>query len=109
MKISRPRNKYGAVKVKCDGHTFDSKREHARYIDLLRLKAAKEITGLIIHPTWQIIINGIVVCRVMLDFSYITKEMKVIHEDVKGKDNQMSQLKRKMLEAAYGIKVTIIK
>jgi hypothetical protein len=31
-----------------------------------------------------------------------------VHEDVKGKDNAISRLKRKMVEAAYGITVTLV-
>ena len=48
-----------AKKVKEDGHTFDSMREHARYCMLKLLIRAGEIEGLQVHPRFPIVIGGV--------------------------------------------------
>ena len=44
--------KYGNIKVKTDGYTFDSKKEAQRYRELKMLKIAYEITDLVVHPKY---------------------------------------------------------
>jgi Protein of unknown function (DUF1064) len=107
MWYRRGRNKYGAVRVEVDGYSFDSKAEARRYGELKLMR----VRDLEVHPRFPIAINGVDVCYVELDFSYRTNERPgwYVHEDVKGKDTAMSRLKRKMVEAAYGIKVEVIK
>ncbi len=51
MKVSF-RTKYGNIKVKIDGHNFDSKKEANRYRELLLLQAASEIEGLMLQPRY---------------------------------------------------------
>lgn len=46
------RNKYGNIKVKIDGHLFDSKKEGRRYRELLLLQAAGEISHLELQPRY---------------------------------------------------------
>jgi Protein of unknown function (DUF1064) len=83
-------NKYGAVRVQVDGHTFDSKAEACRYGELVLMQKAGEISGLEVHPSYPITINKIEVCKVILDFSYVTRAGAAILEDTKGKDNPLS-------------------
>jgi hypothetical protein len=97
-------NKYGAIKVKIDGYTFDSKAEARRYKDL-KVLPGKDIE---VHPRFPIFIQGIKVCDVVLDFKY-TMTSGTYYEDVKGHDTALSRLKRKMVEAAYGIKVEVLR
>lgn len=104
---SKKRNKYGAIRTEVDGITFASRREAKHYQELkLRLKAG-EITNLVLQPTYKIEINGQHICKVVLDFYY----QEGGHEhtiDVKGRDNRVSKIKRKMVEALYGIEVEIV-
>jgi uncharacterized protein DUF1064 len=93
-------NKYGAIRVKCDGITFHSKREAARYRELLLLVKAKQIKDLVLQPKFPIEINGQHVCNVIGDFEYIEGKIWVV-EDVKGFDTAISKLKRKMVKAFY--------
>lgn len=102
-------NKYHAIKVTDDNIIFDSKGEHKRYCQLKLLLKAKKIKELEIHPKYPILINGKKICSVSFDFKYRTEENELIIEDFKGKDNPLSRLKRKMFEASYGRKVTIVK
>lgn len=104
------RHKYGAKKVKLDGYTFDSKAEAKRYGELKLLEKNGEIDALIVHPRYIIEINGDKICTVVLDFSYLRiGRGGWTREDVKGMDNPLSRLKRKLVEAQYGIKVEVIK
>ena len=103
------RNKWGAVKTKLDGYTFDSKAEAMRYGELKLMENAKEIFDLEIHPEFTIRIDGIKVCDVVLDFGYLPKHNpRRCYEHVKGRDNALSRLKRKLVEAQYGINVKLI-
>ncbi len=45
-------NKYGALKVDINGRRFDSKKEGARYAELLLLEVAGEIKGLELQPKY---------------------------------------------------------
>lgn len=102
-------NKYGAKKVTRDGHNFDSQAEAARWDMLQMLQDAKKITGLMLHPSFEIVIARQKVCRVILDFAYFDHDLhRMVYEDVKGYDNALSRLKRKLVEAAHGIRVTVI-
>lgn len=102
-------NKYGAVKTAVDGITFDSKAEARRYQELKLLQKAEEINHLEIHPAYPIVLDNNKICDVVLDFSYYSfKRKQMVYEDVKGQDNALSRLKRKLVEAFYIIKVDVI-
>jgi hypothetical protein len=100
--------KYKAKPTTVDGIRFASKREAERYCQLkLELKAGN-IRNLILQPKFSIIINGKKICNVILDFQYDCL-LSTVFEDVKGFDTPISKLKRRMVEAAYKIKVTVVK
>lgn len=102
------RPKYGNKITYVDGIRFMSKREAERYQQLKILQAAKHIKGLTLQPIFPIVLNGKKICKVIMDFEYYENDQRII-EDVKGKDNAMSKLKRKLVEAVYGIKITVTK
>lgn len=88
---------------------FHSGAEAARY-DVLRDQQSRgEIQGLELQPVYKIYIKGKLICKVILDFRYLTKSGELQVEDVKGKDTDMSRLKRKMVEAVYPFKVQVIR
>lgn len=100
----KPKNKYGSRRTVVDGIKFDSLAEAKRYRELKLLKPEQ----FEIHPRYPIMIRGIKVCDVVLDFQYyLNGDMH--YEDVKGVDNAMSRLKRRLVEASYGFKVEVIK
>lgn len=103
-------NKFNAKKTHCAaGHLHDSKIEAGRCDELME----KEREGLITHlrqqPRFTIAINGRTICTVILDFEYRMADSGLqIDEDVKGRDNPVSRLKRKLIEASYpGTVVTV--
>ncbi len=96
-------NKYRAVKTEVDGIMFDSKREAARYMELMLMQKAGEISHLELQPEYQCIINGKKICTYRGDFRYFTKKNSVV-EDVKSPytaKNPVYRLKKKLVEALY--------
>lgn len=87
-------NKYGAVKTKVDGITFDSGIEAARYQQLKLLMYAGEIWGLDTHPTYCLLpaetgTDGVIdAIHFKPDFRYKETgpdgETWLVIEDVKG-------------------------
>lgn len=101
--------KYRSIPTTIDGIRFSSKKEANRYQSLKCLLNAGEIDGIILQPSYPITINGKHICKVNLDFRYTDmKTGKQIIEDVKGYDNPLSKLKRKLVQAQYGIEVVIV-
>lgn len=118
------RSKYKAVKTTIDGITFDSKREAKRYTELKVLEKSGMITHLELQPEYEIVINGVKICKYRGDFSYMTvraenkepfknskgeyqtptmtgdKEGMVL-EDVKGFKTPIYRLKKRLVEASY--------
>lgn len=101
-------SKYGAIVTYIDGIRFASKAEADRYQQLKILLDNGYIQNLKLHPSYLITIATHKICHVILDFAYVENN-KWIYEDVKGCDTAISRLKRKLVEAQHGIKVTLIK
>lgn len=102
--------KYGAKRTVCGaGHTHDSKLEAGRCDTLTAMEQSGEITHLVQQPAFPIVINGRPVCKVLGDFQYRMADSGLpVVVDVKGMDNPMSRLKRKLVEAAYpGMVMTV--
>ena len=99
------RNKYKSIKVEIDGIKFDSKKEAARYGQLKLLKRAGEITKIELQPRYDIIINGKFCGFYKADFRITWKTGAVTIEDVKGMKTPVYSLKKKIIEAMYGIKI----
>lgn len=108
VKKAKPR-KYRNKPTVVDNITFHSKKEANHYLTLKRLLKSGHISELELQPQYLITHAGKRICKVILDFRYRDKRTgQVIHQDVKGKDNQLSKLKRKLLEAQFGFTVELI-
>lgn len=100
------RSKYGNIKTEIDGFVFDSKREAGRYAELKLLEQSGEITNLVMQVGYPCVINGKVVCSYIADFEYLTTADNKLHtEDVKGYRTKEYKIKKKLVEALYGIKI----
>lgn len=95
-------NKYHAKLIGIDGYTFQSKAEAARYQELKFRLLAGEIGKLEVHPKIDIMVAGRHICDYIADFAY-TVDGDYIVEDVKGVRTPVYKLKRKLVEALYGI------
>jgi hypothetical protein len=102
-------SKYRAIKTEVDGVVFASKKEASRYVALKLRLAAHQITDLELHPAYLIVINGVKICKYIADFRYFDKAMdKQVIEDVKGVRTPVFNIKKKLVEAVYGIEVVLV-
>jgi len=102
------RSKYRAIKVKYDGHTFDSKAEYYYYLQLKDRVARHEITDLEVHPVVTLqdrakdfAGRNVAPITWKLDFAYYDRTGKHWYEDVKGVKTQAYLLKVKMFLARF--------
>lgn len=112
------KNKYKNKKVEYNGIKFDSKKELARYKDLLLLQRAGEISGLILQPKVKFEVNGKPLKQMekgsrqvtyTADFSYI-KDNKRVWEDVKSPATAKAEafkIKKALFETIYDKKLTL--
>ena len=107
---------YQAKRKACDAcgnplQYFASKREFERFRQLQLLQQAGAIAGLTLQPKFPVVINGEHVTEYRADFKYCENGVQVV-EDVKATVNPKYQdpvflLKKKLVEAVYGITITI--
>ena len=111
-------NKYGAKRTTVDGITFASIAESRRYELLKMLERAGQITNLVLQPEFEVHraykhpVTGkrIRAIKYRADFAYYdVLEDKHIIEDVKGFENAIFKMKRKIVEDEYEILITIVK
>lgn len=85
------RNKFNAQKVELDGMTFDSKKEHKRYIELKAMQQRGEIFGLEHHAKFELAPKTKLegekrvkpALRYFADFTYYIITGEYVVEDVK--------------------------
>lgn len=100
-------NKFGAKRETVDGLTFDSKAEAARYAELKLEERAGLIAGLRLQVPYEITVNGVRIGKWIADFEY-RRAGETVTEDVKGVRTPVYRLKKKLVEALYGIRITEI-
>lgn len=95
--------------------TFDSRKEAARWDELVLLSRAGKIKNLRRQPRFVLIpaqrIDGKLVeqpCVYVADFAYRTKAGAEIVEDAKGVRTPVYIIKRKLMLLVHGIKITEI-
>jgi hypothetical protein len=110
------RSKFGAVKTVVDGFIFDSKAEATRYGHLMLRGLAGEIRNLELQP-WFWLPHA--VGKYFADFRYEERVPELwpgddypwrdVIEDVKGMKTPVYRLKKKLVEAQYGIEIREIR
>lgn len=104
-------NKYKNRVCYYDGKRFASMKERDRYIDLMLLQSAGEITDLTCQKTYVLISpckgvhRGI---KYIADFVYYNKANELIIEDTKGKITDVYRIKKILFYEKYKIKITEI-
>lgn len=113
--MAKRRSKYGirtdptGVKARTvGGIKFDSKLESQRWLVLLDRQQRSEISNLGRQPEFVVEVNGFRICKYKADFRYLTRGGATIIEDVKGVKTAVYRLKKKLVEAQYGIEITEI-
>lgn len=97
--------KYRNKPTEVNGTRFASKREAARYKDLLWLKSVGKVTDLVLQKRYPIKVNGQLVTTYVADFVYTTDAGESIVEDAKGFKTQVYSIKRKLMKAVHNIDV----
>jgi hypothetical protein len=106
-------SKYGNKKVEWQGMKFDSKRELARYQDLLLLEKAGQIQDLkrqvvfVLAKSVKFIdsLRARPALRYVSDFTY-TKDGEFIIEDAKGFRSEKYLIKKHLMLALLGLHIT---
>jgi hypothetical protein len=105
IRLPRRRSKYGAVRTVVDGINFDSKKEAIRYQELKLLERAGEITELDRQVPYRCEIDGDLICTYKADFQYLENGWKLVCEDVKGFRTPLFKLKKKLVQALFGVEI----
>jgi hypothetical protein len=104
------RAKYGNRKVTTpDGLKFDSQREHGEWVKLEALARKGAIQELQRQVPFDLVVNGIKVCRYVADFQWIEigpdgRKWRVV-ADSKGMRTRDYILKAKLMKAIHGIEI----
>lgn len=107
--LEAPRvSKYRAVKTVVDGITFHSAAEARRYLQLKLLEKGGYIRQLELQPEFRFEIDGKPVFKYIADFVYFEGSIRVV-EDVKGFKTPVFKLKLRLIEAAFNIKIRLVK
>lgn len=112
-------NKFNAQKVELDGMTFDSKKEHKRYIELKALQQKGEIFGLEHHTKFELAPKTKIegekrakpALRYFADFTYYIITGERIVEDVKSAATRKLasyRTKKHLMNTVHGISITEI-
>lgn len=102
--------KYGARRTEYNGRTYDSAAEARHAVELDLLCKAGKIVGWIPQAVKRIEVNGVLVCKLILDFEIKLALGRYYYDEVKGMETPIYRLKLKLLKACYpGIDVRVIK
>jgi hypothetical protein len=109
-------SKFNNIKVEIDGHTFDSKKEAEYYGQLKIKKNAGLIKDFKMQVRYDIIVNNIMIAKYFLDFLVEYNDGKIEYVDIKGKDAKSNKfiktgvfaLKKRLVEAIYGINISMV-
>ncbi len=111
------RNKFNAQKIGLDGMTFDSKKEHKRYIELKAMQQRGEIFGLEHHTKFELAPKTKLegekrakpALRYFADFTYYNTRGEYIVEDVKSAVTRKLasyRTKKHLMSTVLGISIT---
>ena len=90
-------------------HYFPSKAELNRFRVLKRRESSGLVANLELQPHFPIVVNGQKIAAYSADFRYTDIHGNTIIEDVKGTETPVFRLKKKLVEAFYGICITVVK
>lgn len=98
------RHKFRAIPTEVDGIKFSSKKEAKRFRELRLLEKSGELLFFLRQTPWHLPGN----VKYLSDFFCFWKDQTATIEDVKGMRTPMYILKKKQVEAIYGIAISEI-
>ena len=104
----KPGQKYRNKPTIVDGIRFASKKEAARWQQLLLLERNGEVRNIQLQVEYRLEIAGKLICKYRADFVYDLKtrgEWERQVEDVKGVRTPVYGLKKKLMRALLGIEI----
>lgn len=107
-KFNVDRSAAGIAKRTVDNIVFDSVAESRRYGELKLLEKAGYIRQLELQPVFEFKLDGKPVFKYIADFVYFEGSIRVV-EDVKGFKTPVFKLKLRLIEAAFNIKIRLVK
>lgn len=104
-------NKFHATRIEIGGEVFDSKKEYRYFVELDLCRKAKEDKDRVVdikrQVRYDIVVNEIKIAFYKLDFLVKYADGRVRYIDIKGLKKgsayQVFRLKKKLVEAIYGI------
>ena len=103
------RNKLKSRKVICNGLKFDSTMEAEYYSKLKWLESKGLISELELQPIFKCDVAEKHVCDYFADFKYCDDKGVRHVKDVKGKRQDIFNLKKKLVEALYPVVVELVR
>lgn len=89
---------------------FGSKREHSHFVKLLHDQKHGLISDIELQPRFDIIVNDKNIGRYRADFKFFDKRKQIDRiQDVKGMVTRDGELRRKIVEALYGVTVELVR
>lgn len=107
-KVVKPEAKYRAKPTEVDGQRFASKREAKRFQTLEAMQFAGNISDLRTQTSFDLTVNGQLICRYIADFTYRQRGALVVEDSKgmrKGVPYQLFKLKAALMRAIHGINV----
>ena len=109
-------SKFNNRKSLIEGHTFDSIKESEFYGSLKLKKQAGLIKDFQMQVQYDIVVNNIHIAYYYLDFLIENNDGSFEYIDIKGKDKKSNKfiktsvfaIKKRLVEALYHIKITIL-
>ena len=104
------KRKYGNKPVEMDGIKFASIREHREYCTLKLRQRSGHISRLECHPTFKLIVDGVLIGKFTPDFKFIENGKPRIIEvksPATAKETAF-RLRKKLFEALYKIPVEVV-
>ena len=101
VRIPTKRNKYGSRITEYGGRKYHSAAEAKQAAELDLLVKAGKIVGWIPQPAKRILVNGSLICFMILDFEVKLALGRYYYIEVKGHETAVYKLKLKLLKACY--------
>ena len=100
-------SKYKAVPTEVDGIRWPSKKHARRYQELKVLLHVGMITDLEWEVTYDLVVNGILICRYRADWRYRNQKKEIVVEDTKGFETRKFKIKSKLMLACHNIRIVL--
>lgn len=106
-------NKYGAIKKEYNGVTYDSTKEASQAAKYDMARASKNPADRVVEVerqvTYRLEVQGVLICKYILDFKVTYADGRVDHVDVKGAKQgaayRMFKVKKHLMKALFSIEV----